>query len=550
MEKNMSKTLLLLILCLCTTTIIKYGKTLVNAKPSTLIVPYDFGSIQDAINNANSGDVILIHPGIYYENIIINKSITLLGKDRENTIIDGRGLGSIIISIQASNVNISNLTIQNSSPSIGCGIYVGRLAESTTVSNNNVRNNNIGIQMEYSNRNQICENMISTNNVGILLLDSSGNTIFRNNVKDNHDGIDMYYSIGNVVYENLFSGNDWGVFLFYSSNNIFYHNNFVNNNYDVYAKQTINTWSVNGEGNYWDDYACIDEYHGPYQNTTGSDGIGDSPYKVAEGNVDYYPLMGMFYKFIASFSGNIYHVAIISNSTILNFTFKTIAETKARVILLNVSSNGNSASFSRIVIPKTLMAHIHAVLVDEEEVNATLLDVENAENLCLYIEHPCDCSIKLLYSEILDLYYQLLQNYEELLKKYDYLDASYSTLLDRYYQLLSNHTALLDMYRSLNGSYSMLLELNLRLLVFNASVNVLIEKFNALNRTLYNLLGNYSQLQDEFNDANSSFKSQEQNLKSLIYIFAATTTTFILTTIYFSKKAHEKAARSRVASDI
>jgi nitrous oxidase accessory protein NosD len=35
-------------------------------------------------------------------------------------------------------------------------------------------------------------------------------------------------------------------------------------------------------GNYWSNYTGIDEYSGPSQNETSSDGIGDTPYVVDE----------------------------------------------------------------------------------------------------------------------------------------------------------------------------------------------------------------------------------------------------------------------------
>ena len=44
-------------------------------------------------------------------------------------------------------------------------------------------------------------------------------------------------------------------------------------------------------GNYWSDYTGVDEYSGPYQNETGSDGIGDTPYVIDENNQDNYPFM-------------------------------------------------------------------------------------------------------------------------------------------------------------------------------------------------------------------------------------------------------------------
>jgi hypothetical protein len=47
-------------------------------------------------------------------------------------------------------------------------------------------------------------------------------------------------------------------------------------------------------GNFWSDYTGVDLYSGPYQNETGSDGLGDTPYIINADNVDNYPLMNPY----------------------------------------------------------------------------------------------------------------------------------------------------------------------------------------------------------------------------------------------------------------
>ncbi len=35
------------------------------------------------------GDTVLVYLGVYHENMVVNKSITLQGEDRDSAIIDG-----------------------------------------------------------------------------------------------------------------------------------------------------------------------------------------------------------------------------------------------------------------------------------------------------------------------------------------------------------------------------------------------------------------------------------------------------------------------------
>jgi hypothetical protein len=48
------------------------------------------GSIQEAINKADDGDLIVVRPGTYYENLILYKNVKLQGMGWKSTIIDGR----------------------------------------------------------------------------------------------------------------------------------------------------------------------------------------------------------------------------------------------------------------------------------------------------------------------------------------------------------------------------------------------------------------------------------------------------------------------------
>tara|TARA_B100001057_G_scaffold133470_1_gene132864 strand:- start:4118 stop:5797 length:1680 start_codon:yes stop_codon:yes gene_type:complete len=78
-------------------------------------VPDDYETIQDAVNDSDPGDLVLIKPGIYYEEVVVNvPSITIRGWDRNKTIIDGefeRGNGILVAGVDG--VTIENITARN-----------------------------------------------------------------------------------------------------------------------------------------------------------------------------------------------------------------------------------------------------------------------------------------------------------------------------------------------------------------------------------------------------------------------------------------------------
>ena len=69
----------------------------------------------NVLNKSNPGDLILVKPGIYYEEVVVNvPSITIRGWDRNTTIIDGefeRGNGIQVVGVDG--VVLENLTARN-----------------------------------------------------------------------------------------------------------------------------------------------------------------------------------------------------------------------------------------------------------------------------------------------------------------------------------------------------------------------------------------------------------------------------------------------------
>ena len=172
-------------------------------------------------------------------------------------------------------------------------------SSNNTITQNNLTNNQVGIGLAFcSNNNIIVRNEISSNQVGIILFDSAENIITRNIISNNFDtGISASLSFGTIIKENEVYYNGLGIDIQGPCNDTkIFHNNFIENDIQAYVSDSYVIWD-NGYpsgGNYWSDYNGTDYYSGPYQNETGSDGIGDTPYMIDTNNIDHYPLMAPY----------------------------------------------------------------------------------------------------------------------------------------------------------------------------------------------------------------------------------------------------------------
>jgi len=271
----------------------------------TVIVPTDFQSIQEAINNVANGAMILVKKGVYYGGIVINKSITLLGEERDFTIIDSNG-SSDVITVLSNSCTICSFTIRNGGTSYpaNCGIKLCNV-DNNIIFNNTITGNFVGIKLGDKQRgskaNIIKYNNITGNRYGIFLDHASLNEIYGNLISKNlWNGIELAWSNNNKIYNNTICCNKaYGLEIPIATpsiKNIIYHNNFINNTLSTSTSGYKNIWDDGypSGGNYWSDYKGVDEKFGVQQNINGCDGIGDSPYIIDANNVDMYPLMSPF----------------------------------------------------------------------------------------------------------------------------------------------------------------------------------------------------------------------------------------------------------------
>jgi parallel beta-helix repeat protein len=171
------------------------------------------------------------------------------------------------------------------------------------ISGNNITGGILGILFRGSNSDNITGNNIITDVLGVWLSGTVSDCVFGNNISAFATGdyleepmekaaLFLDSSVFNTIYENNITNSLKGMSLSYSSNNTVFHNRFVNNSLQVMSNFSTNTWD-NGYpsgGNYWSDYNGTDYYNGAYQNLTGCDGIGDTPYMIDSNNTDHYPL--------------------------------------------------------------------------------------------------------------------------------------------------------------------------------------------------------------------------------------------------------------------
>jgi parallel beta-helix repeat protein len=303
----------------------------VAANPGTIVVPSpEYETIQKAINAANPGDVIEVTHGTYYENLMVNKSVSIVGEDPANTVIDGGGKG-IVVNIIRSNVVVRGFTIQNGEQENNLPVSgISVRGNSTVVNNTVLRNNYYGLELTNSSNCRIFNNIImNSSTAGIHIhAGSNYNVFFQNTIEDNVIGL----------YNN------------YCPPNTFYHNNFVNNTIQCSVPAPV-TLDNGVEGNYWSDYKGSDI------NLTG---VG-SPFVTAVFE-DRFPLIGTFTNFTIDYEEQSYFLSTICNSSISNFEFN---ESNGKIGFDVIGCNG-TLGFCRIAMPVKLIQNECVILVEGE----------------------------------------------------------------------------------------------------------------------------------------------------------------------------------------
>ncbi|RZN34682.1 MAG: hypothetical protein EF813_09715 [Methanosarcinales archaeon] len=310
-----------------------------------IYVPDRYPSIQQAIDNAADGDLIIVRDGTYMENVKVDRYSMIMSENgSESTIVIAEDPDESVFEVTADHVKISGFKVlgargfgragirldadhcqisKNNASDCFVGIFLLFADGNVITGNRAMGNDNDGIYLKISHENELEENELLNNTHGIGLVGSNDNLIGSNSIfssqscgirihnrsscnrisyneiSDSAHGIHLCnHSDDNIVSGNEASDNYEGIRLLESSSNLIYLNNFIDNVVNARSIGSNNRWNsteamkfvynsstcINYAGNYWSDYSGDD---------TDGDGIGDTPHSI-DLERDEYPLMERF----------------------------------------------------------------------------------------------------------------------------------------------------------------------------------------------------------------------------------------------------------------
>lgn len=196
----------------------------------TIHVPADYPTIQDAIDAAWPGDTIIVDSGTYYENVVVNKKVNLLGYDTGSgmPIVDGGGFASsCAVNITADGAQLQGFNVTHAI--YGINVYAnftwvsGNIvtsrsdgislfsANDSVVTANTVHNVANAIGVGYANNTTVIGNTIDNANMGVEIILSNNTDLTSNTVRNSGNGILLVGTNFTPVTGNTISNNTYGL---------------------------------------------------------------------------------------------------------------------------------------------------------------------------------------------------------------------------------------------------------------------------------------------------------------------------------------------------
>jgi nitrous oxidase accessory protein len=207
------------------------------AQARTLIVSpgSPITSISEAVGAAETGDTVEVRPGTYNENVVLDRSVELVGID--SPVIRGLGKGSVV-TLAADHCVVRGFVIEHSGGMLvdeDAGILLK--SGNNRIEDNELRDVLFGIYLLQSDHNYIGGNTIhgrplhdiGDRGSGIHIWNSSYNTLEHNTIVEARDGMYLQNAYHSVIRGNRVHDLRYGLHYMYSDDNEFEGNIFYNN---------------------------------------------------------------------------------------------------------------------------------------------------------------------------------------------------------------------------------------------------------------------------------------------------------------------------------
>jgi nitrous oxidase accessory protein len=192
-------------------------------------------SISAAVRAAASGDIIEVHPGTYAENVVLDRSVGLVGTGKP--VIRGLGYDSVV-TVAADHCIVRGFVIEHSGGMLvdeNSGILLK--SSNNRIEDNELRDVLFGIYLLASDHNYIGGNIIrgrplqdlGDRGSGIHIWNSSYNTLERNTISETRDGMYLQNAYHSTIRDNRVHDLRYGLHYMYSDDNDLEGNLFYNN---------------------------------------------------------------------------------------------------------------------------------------------------------------------------------------------------------------------------------------------------------------------------------------------------------------------------------
>ena len=238
-----------------------------------------FNIIQDGIDAVEENGTVFVYDGIYHEAIFINKTLDLIGEDKNKTIIFGT-LGKSALSLNSNTNTIENFTIKHNESDSFYDSGILLKSDMNKINNCNFFNNSQGIFSLYQYEIYYQYNYISNctflhNDVGIHIPNSPNTTIIDCVIKDNYgSGINTSSNSDNTSIINCQIENNtyFGIFLAYA-NDFQIEKTVIRNNYEgIHLQKSKNSIISNStiSNSYTGIYSTLSSYNSIFNCTISS----------------------------------------------------------------------------------------------------------------------------------------------------------------------------------------------------------------------------------------------------------------------------------------